>query len=163
AVFTPIWVGIGWHRFRLLGERPRWWLPRTHGQVSLDYLVGWVKLCIVGFPILLLAAISEVLAVPLTMIAVLFLGVSLPSIAVERPMGLRQGARIGLSYPMAVFTAVVLYSLVGFFIASIVAVQLFGQIGSLATALFLFWFLFMLNISLLTALYRVLIEGRDIP
>ena len=104
------WVAVGWHRFRLLGEAPRGWVPRFDGGLVLGYLGRSVLLGLaVGLIALGAGTVVAVLLLPLLgpgaqvvvlgamalvgMVLFYRLGVILPAGAVGRPMGFGEAMR----------------------------------------------------------------------
>ena len=170
--FVPIWVAVGWHRFVLLGEYPRIWFPRLHKDACLDYFVGLMKFLVallllsvfVVIPLSLFTPVTLILSelgYPVFQFAFLTLCVSLPGVAAGQDVQLRKGAFRALEMPKAIL-AVTFFLWVFQSLPSLLAGGPLGAVfGSLTYFLTSYWFLFMLNFGVLTALYQAVLQDAE--
>lgn len=173
VVFTFCWAAIGWHRFVLLEERPGALLPKLGGSSLKSYLSAGVRLIFVSVSLLIpLSFIVSILlqvmgslilfVFPIISVAVyaviLRLSLVLPGAAIGKPMSLGESA-IATSGKFATFIVVaVLLTVLGFLaVPGLVP----GYVG-LAFSIFLSWLSFALGISILTTLYGVYVEEREL-
>ncbi len=169
------WAAVGWHRFVLLEEQPGAILPKFSWPYTQSYLwaafrtflVLFVIVFLVMFVLPVLRAIGVGTSVFLFVIFiitiisyVLFFRISLvlPGAAVGKPMSLRQSWN-ATSGQIRTFLVIVVLS-VGFgFLAE--KVLLLGYVGWIISV-FLSWLSFAFGISILTTLYGVYVEKREL-
>lgn len=181
AAFGLLWAAVAWHRFVLLEEVPGL-VPPLHGDRVGAYLWGWVRLIgpliLVGVVIAVLAAAAVAAAAALGAppLAVLFLfGINvlaayaimrfslvLPAAAVGRSMGVfeswgrTKGARDAILIAAALLS--VLNAVIGLAGGALGLAGWPGTVLSLAFS----WFGFVLGLSILTAIYGHVVEGRPL-
>lgn len=178
AIVASLWIAVAWHRFVLTGEVPDSAVPPWHGGLILAYLGRSIMIALL-VAVALVAALIPMSAVmtmapgtglPLLLILLglavyLFFrfGVLLPAGAIERKMTLREAwAATGKdNNAMFVLTLIV--------VGMVVAVQLPAMLNpdpqslvNLIYSVVVGWFATMIGISILTTLYGVFVEGRDI-
>ncbi|CUH51488.1 hypothetical protein [Shimia marina] len=173
------WPLVNWHRFVLLEELPRSWVPTFHEQRVLSYLgnvvILWLLTLVVMIPLALIIFLSfsagfgkEVFwgLTPLyCFLAVLWLSVSiiLPAAAVGKPLRIREALAATNGAGWTLFLLLILVGILQIFL------EFIGQIISvlpdyvempvLAVGV-AFWGL--LNVSILTTLYGHYVEGRSL-
>ncbi|MGE4327395.1 MAG: hypothetical protein AB7E21_15035 [Pseudodonghicola sp.] len=180
---ATLWVAVAWHRYVLLAEYPGSVLPRFHGGRVLAYfgwslVLGVVLFALPGAVIALLAwtatggvikepsagVILPIVLAALVLVWVLArLSLVLPAAAIGERLGLRdswQATRpiaLGIIGLFALTFGFAMLLMVGVMLAYY-ALPLAGQI---AAAVFQ-WIMTLLQLSILTTLYGVYVEGRSL-
>lgn len=174
-----VWVAVAWHRFILLGEQTRGWIPDFSGRRMLSYfgksiLIGLVIVLVLMVPMMLIGMIGSpdsavtlllggALLSFLVLIVIYRLGAILPASSVDVRMRLREswtatsGAN-GSILALAFLTSVVQLLLS---LPSVVLSQIFGPLAVAWDAV-AGWFLLLVSISILTTLYGHFVEGRPL-
>ena len=176
-IFISAWVAVAWHRFILLEEYPGT-LPALSGRPVWPYAGRSVQLGLLLLALLIPAFIlvavlaaalggSPALEALLGLGAILYfsymslrLGLVLPATAIGRPMGFRQSWRETEPYATAILGTSVIIVLINGAVPQVSALlpnPLRGLIDLAAG-----WVTVMLGISVLTTLYGVIIERRDL-
>ncbi len=180
-VFTSIWVAIAWHRFILLEEHPTGFIPPLKKDRMIGYFVRGLLLTliflipsllvgiIVGFvaalqspgPIIVVGAISVVVFFALIIVSYR-LSIVLPAEAIGNRLSFSQafnathGATKGLIVILLCFVGLsVAIETVGLMFTFFPLLDLVYVVATTA-------FTSMLNISILTTLYGIYIENREI-
>ena len=178
AIIASLWIAVAWHRFVLVGERPKGWLPRWHGTNMLGYLgrsillglVVVIAVAIVSVPLGLLAAglPGLMLLVPFVIVAfgsVLFFrfGVVLPAAAIGEKVTFRRAwsAMQGESGTIVVLAALVVGASLLLQLPTLLSGDPYSLI-SLIYGLVVNWFATIIGISVLTTLYGHFIERRPV-
>ena len=178
AITASLWIAVAWHRYVLTGEAPEGALPQWHGGLILAYLgrslmIGLlISVAVIAtmIPIGMVMAAAPGAALPLMLLVValaayLFFrfAVMLPAGAVDRKLTLREAWTATGKEQEAVL--VVTLIVVGFS----VLVQLPAWLNpdprsaiNLVYNIVVGWFVTMIGISVLTTLYGLCVEGRDI-
>jgi len=181
AMFSGGWIAVGWHRFILLGERPRGIVPKLHSSLIWGYiwrgflifLVLFVPAFLIGFVAGIVVAVSgspdvSVAIVPLLIFPIgmfLFYRLSpiLPAAAIGQTLTLKDAWRATRGSTGPILSIVVLY-----FAYTLLMQYLFGNalltqglaplniVWSIVTG----WIGLMLGVSLLTTIYGHYVEGR---
>ena len=169
-------VAVAWHRFVLLEEETNTPFPAFHGPQVLAYFgkilllvlaVMAVAFC-VSIVIGLLSILSQVflaLYIPMGLaLAWGFYRLSpiLPAAAVGKPMTFREAWDTTEPYSTALFALIFVTFLVGLLVGLAFMLLAFVPIILVVVALVVNWFFMMLNISVLTTIYGVSVEGRQI-
>ncbi|MBY6120566.1 hypothetical protein [Mameliella alba] len=178
AIVASLWIAVAWHRYVLTGEEPDGAVPPWHGGLVLAYLGRSVMIALLVvvalvaalIPVTALMAMAPALGLPLMLMVValavyLFFrfGVMLPAGAIDRKMTLREAwAATGKDQEAMVVLTLLVTGMV-------VAVQLPAMLNpdphsliNLVYSVVVGWFATMIGISVLTTLYGVCVEGRDI-
>lgn len=180
------WVAVGWHRYRLLDEAPRGWVPRLEAGRVLRYLgysilvalaVGLIALgagtvaAVLLLPLFGPAAQIVVVGVMLMVALVLFyrLGLILPAVATGRSMGFGEAMRASAGHSR---TAVMLSLLTLALAAALEVPPLLdaaaaedGASGGMGPIAFAYrsvvqWIALMVGVSTLTAFYSHVTGSR---
>lgn len=173
SVYT--WVIVGWHRFVLLGEVPNGWLPNWHGRQNLDYflkgiLIGLtllIPLMVFGSVIAFIGTTALQSVLFTALFGVLFwflfmrLSLVLPAAALGVPM------KIGESWAVTKNASMTILGLAAILMGLNIVMGLFEKILAghgfmMLVALFLNAVIGLLSVSILTTLYGVLIEEREL-
>ena len=181
AAFGLLWAAVAWHRFVLLEEVPGI-VPALRGDRIGSYLWAWVRL--IG-PILLVGLVVAVIGAAIGAVAaalgspalalLLFFGLNvlavygtlrfslvLPAAAVGRSMGVFESwARTKEARDAILIAAALLAVLNGVIGAAGGALGLAGWPGTVLS-LGVSWFGFVLGLSILTAIYGHVVEGRPL-
>ncbi|MEY8142593.1 hypothetical protein [Falsihalocynthiibacter sp. CO-5D18] len=187
SIVAGLWIAVSWHRYVLLGENSGGVLPPFEGRVVLSYfwrgiligLVGFVVMFIIGF---IVGAIMYVLRPLLTslglnaeMILIFLLYIPafavfyrlspvLPAVALGKSMSLREawnatselrGAILTLAF-IVFAVSVALYWLTGLLFPT-------GLISMIIQNGVIGWISTMVGVSILTTIYGMAIEGRELP
>lgn len=172
-----LWAAVGWHRFVLLDEKPGLLLPKFNGDFIGSYLWAAVRVFFVAFllmiPILVvigLVALPDdglIIRVVATVLMIAFtalifrVSLVLPSAAVGHPMSLRQSWQATDGYFGALMLVAIAVTLLNRF-ASLSPEHLSSGIIVFFLMMFLNWLSIAVGISLLTTLYGVCIEKREL-
>lgn len=176
---VTIWIAVAWHRFILFEEYPSGFFPAFFPDRALAYLVTGFLLGLVLAGILLLGVFLPlqilagslgygllVVAIPVAIFAALVfirLSVMLPAVAVGRPLSLPEAWHITSGFTGAFFTLLIVSMgfqvlvqivLLVFAFVPVLQVILSIVIGTILVPL--------INISILTTLYGVFAEKRDL-
>lgn len=185
ALFTSVWIAVGWHRFILKNETPTGFVPAFVGRRNWAYFVrsfGIGLLCILAaFPLGMvggliafpffgeggpgfagIAIIFIVTYLPITMISYR-LSTALPGCALDAQSAFGAGWEATRG-ETATILALAVISVVVFFLGSFVGDFVLGgfSILRLAWSLLFGWFAIMVGLSILTTLYGHYIEGRPL-
>lgn len=173
-----LWVAVAWHRFVLLEEHGGS-LPTFHGGRMLSYffviLLLMVALALAGGVIGALAGLLFASVTPLFLVAVLAIAVAaiwtfyrlsplLPAAALGESMGVKQAWEATSELSGSVLAAALLLIFFSFLAAAaalLIMFQVSILIGVILIAV-LQWAYTMVGISILTTIYGVAVEGRDI-
>ncbi|WGW04600.1 hypothetical protein [Tropicibacter oceani] len=169
-----IWIVVNWHRFVLLEEYPRGWLPPFPVSLILGYFGRILMLVVIAVVLsiplgILVAAMGQAAMILLPIFWVIIMvgfyrvSVILPAGAVGKPMTLgqawtaTQGASgVILTFALILFAANFVLQLG---VAAIMAVSvLLGGLVSIAFSLVMG----LVGVSILTTLYGHYVEGREI-
>ena len=176
-VFISAWVAVAWHRFILLEEYPGL-LPALTGRPVWPYagrsiLLGLLLLALLIPAIIVVAVLaaalggSPALDALLGLGAIMYfsymslrLGLVLPATAIGRPMGFRQSWMATEPYATAILGTSVIIVLINGAVPQVSALlpNPLRSMLDLAAG----WVTVMLGISVLTTLYGVIIERRDL-
>ncbi|CUH86526.1 hypothetical protein PH5382_00439 [Phaeobacter sp. CECT 5382] len=173
-----LWVAVAWHRFVLLEEHGGS-LPTFHGRRMLSYffviLLLTVMLALVAGGAGALAGIVFGVATPLFAVAVFVVLVAvlwafyrlspmLPAAALGRPLGPAQAWAETTELSGAILVTGLSLIVVSLFCAAVAALIMFQVSILIGVILFgvLQWAYTMVGISILTTIYGIAIEGRDI-
>lgn len=171
------WIAVNWHRFVLLEEYPNA-IPRFPTQTVLGYIWQSIKISvplILGVLSVLIVVqllsfmlpmvVSIAFSVLILFIAGIFtmrLGITLPAASVGQKLTLREalqktdhlnGAIIGVIFLMLAVNVVATMIITG--------ITIIPFIG-LAIDLVVQWFMLLLGASLLTTIYGIAVEGREL-
>ncbi|UXX81899.1 hypothetical protein [Roseovarius pelagicus] len=173
-VFATIWFFVSWHRFILLEEYPKGWLPPLHREESIAYLraatwlfgIGIVALFVMVFVTAILGEVMFnifVLGVALLAFVIYRISPILPAAAVGRKMGFSevlvatQGASLTILMVM-----VFRYAASRVLDATVAgAADINGALGLIVFGVLTF-VLSLINVSILTTIYGHWVEGRPL-
>ncbi|MGP6088665.1 hypothetical protein [Antarctobacter jejuensis] len=178
AIFASLWIAVAWHRYILTGEFEEGAVPPWHGSLILGYLgrsimIGLIislALIAAGVPLFMLAnavpALGFFVLFAMALLAaylILRLGIILPAGAIGQKLTLgeawastskEQSTILALAVIVVVLSAVLqLPSWLNPEPRSVV-----NLVYNVVTG----WFVTMVGVSLLTTLFAVFIEGRNI-
>ncbi len=167
-----LWIFVAWHRFVLLEEYPKGWVPPLHFDRMLGYFgrgfMIIVLIAVIGLAASLISALLGPLGV-VVMIAVwiflivLFyrLSVVLPAVAIGRPMSFGDAWRATEGSTGAILLLVVIMAIVqlGLQVVFGVAISILPILG-IAVQVIVTLIFSLINVSILTTLYGHYIEGR---
>jgi len=181
--FLYLWIAVAWHRFVLVDEMPQTLLPPLHGDRMAAYfgrsvlmlLVILALIIVLGFinGIIIVATNGAPLALVLTTLLLIFVTLVLsyrlapmfPAAAIGRTLGLRD-AWAATAGANGTIVALALISAVAS-VAVDLPVYLFQAIPGGVIIAFLWtavtgWFKLLIGVSILTTLYGVFVEKRQI-
>ncbi len=181
TLVTSLWIAVAWHRYVLLEEEPGTVMPRFHGAEMVRYL--WATVLIS-----LLAILAALAAMLIVMVLMAILGPSpamgligmllmivpliyvfyrlspaLPAAAIGERMRLGEAWNATAPAGSAIFTIAILGALAGIIIE--IPALMDSNPGSLVNLIYsnvTGWILMMVGISVLTTIYGVYVEGREI-
>lgn len=169
--FVSVWIAVAWHRFILLGERPKGALPRVHLSQMLGYLWMTIQIMLVAGVVGMVVGLVGVLIVGPTSILILMVLVPviyvfyrispmLPTAALGQRLSMADAWKSTQSIQGPVFSAGLFATVGGFFITAIGAAMpgfLLGLLGSLITG----WLVVIVGVSVVSTIYRLAVEGGD--
>lgn len=192
ALIGSYWVAVGWHRFDILGERPRGFLPGGGGRVlpylgrvllvglltGLGFFVAGLIFAVAGDysptgfrfefgslpqPPTAKNVILTTVLFSVVMAGILRVSMVMPAAAIGRNMTFNESSRSMDRLPN--WTPLVLS--VVLHVLSILVGQITAEIGSGGLGQLLLWpfvslFWFMFGVALLTRLYGVCVIGRPL-
>ena len=183
-VFVSIWVAIAWHRYILLEEEGSL-LPNFYGRAVLEYFGAFLLVGLASgmLGLLVIIAVSLLFAflgpslyfflqesfIPLPAFFVMFwvtsrLSPVFPAVALGQKATMKEAWRATSKVPISIVMILPLFYLLNFGLGygiGIVAVPVSSFLGSLITAAAqCIWA--MVGISILTSIYGVVVEGREV-
>lgn len=172
SLCASLWIAVAWHRFVLLGEEPRGWVPQWPGGSILGYLwrsvllglsVGLVLVPVITVGIFLGPILMLALAVGVGAYLFFRLSPILPAIAVGHEMSFREawGKTAGESGTLVGLAGLMILASLIMQIPTMVS----GDPNSLVSLVYTIvvnWIATMIGISLLTTVYGHCVEGRGI-
>lgn len=184
SFFVTIWIFVAWHRFVLLEEYPVGWVPAFRVDRFFEYLgytlllfgVLFVAAICFAVPVVLIGVILSVIpglglivqVVPLlvlVLVYVAFLRFSpvLPAAAIGVPLGLGAAAKAtaGTNGMLILLAAILLIVQVGLAGILILALQVLPILG-IASQTIIGLVMSLVNVSVLTAMYGVFVEKREL-
>jgi len=184
AIVAFVWVAVAWHRYVLLDEMPAGQLPEFNSNRLLSYggyslligLIGFALSVIVSMvvgivAIPLLSMVGVFITTALALAAVLIVGYQLapilPSIAIGKPITLRQAWEATNSANVPIIVLAVLSAIAALVIdIPAIILAMAGPIGGFLAVLWTLatgWVKMIVGVSILTTLYGHYVEGRAIP
>lgn len=172
SLCASLWIAVAWHRFVLLGEEPRGWLPQWPGGTILGYLwrsvllglsVGLVLVPVITLGIFLGPMLMLALAVGVGAYMFFRLSPILPGIAVGQEISFREawGKTSGESGTLVGLAVLMILASLIMQIPTMVSGDP-NSVVSLVYTIVVNWFATMIGISLLTTVYGHCVEGRGI-
>ena len=184
AIVAFVWVAVAWHRYVLLDEVPAGQFPEFNSSRLLSYGGYSLLIGLIGFVLsFIVSAVVGIIAIPLlnvvgvfitgllALAAVLIVGYRLapilPSIAIGKPITLRQAWEATNSANVPIIMLAVLSAVAALVIdipAFVFAMA--GPIGGFLAVLWTLatgWVKMIVGVSILTTLYGHYIEGRASP
>ena len=170
------WAAVGWHRYVLLEEKPSGFMPKWHGAEIKSYVGYMVVLFLVAIVVAIAAGIvgsvgallGPLVVVVFVILAIVMmaifycLSIALPSRAIGEKMGLGQSWAAGKPHfktMLMLAVIVIIFSLVlGLVSGFLGLIPVVGIIVEIVVQ----WFNTMLGISILTALFGVFVQNRDV-
>ena len=185
VAITALWIAVAWHRFILMGEAPRGWIPAFHGarlwayflrslgQALVTGLVAVILGMVVGFVVDLLFPTDEGVVkltaiVLLVFLPVLTLGLrlwaGLPGAAIDGGQGFGAGwdATEGATGTLLALTGIGILAQLGLSLVGSALDYANLWILSAAWQLVVSWLVTMVGVSVLTTLYGHYVEGRPL-
>ncbi|WP_282078508.1 hypothetical protein [Epibacterium ulvae] len=174
--FLILWVVVGWHRFVLLEEYPRF-LSRPHVGRIFSYIWHMVGLgllfALVSLPLmfLILATVSnspfELMPLLIAIIFVAFfilfrVSVILPAAAIGAPISITTAWSSTKGANGAIFVLLLLSSFANYLVENVFEFLITGSLigGVFGLVGLIIWS--MINVSVITTLYGYYVEGRPI-
>gem|GEM_PF-2693784 len=182
ALIVYIWIIVGWHRFILLGEIPRGYLPNWHGARNMSYFVKALLIALLMvLPILLYATLMGLLFGPEGLhssepaLSVLFtfifsvaisyvslrLSMVLPAVAIGNNMAFKESWRITESASLSMLNVSLVLS--ALYLIPMFLEQCFsGHLIPAVMAIIINSVVTFFSISILTTYYGMLVEAREL-
>lgn len=179
-VIALLWTAVAWHRYCLLTEYPRGIFPPFNGNRILSYvghslMLGILFLIVggalaLGFFVVInglnvgvLGALLFAVCVFLIAVCSLRLGIILPAAAIGEPVGLGQAWEATKPLNKTIMVLLLFLMLLGLAIGVVSAIlgaisPMLGVLGDALGGLLQM----LMNLSILTTLYGIAIQGRDI-
>ena len=173
ALVTSIWIAVAWHRFVLLAEMPKGWLPQWPSGHIMGYLWRSILLALIVAVVVVPVATVFALLGSLVLATAASVGIGsyaffrlspvLPAIAVGQDMS------FGDALAATRDSGATLFGLAGLMILGSLLLQMPtilsgdpGSVISLVYGIVVGWFATMIGVSLLTTVYGHYVEGRAI-
>lgn len=179
SMITYCWAAVGWHRYILLEEYGHGIAPEWHGSYILSYLgrsfligiiavglgiAGMLAMGIV-FSILPFEAVAFLLMIGFSMgltWVITRIGLILPAAALGKPMRVGESWKATEPVSTDLLVPVVIIS-IAMTILNQLAAALFGTSALVMVPMALiYWVQILLNLSLMTTLYGIQIQGRHL-
>lgn len=175
AIFISVnlWIMVGWHRYILLAEAPNGYFANWHGRQNFDYFVKGILIMLIlliplfafGIVIALFGGVFAFLFLLIFGVIFTFLYIRislvLPAAALGVPMKIGESWAVTKDASMTILGLAVMS--VGLGIVMGLFDQLIGDQGIMTfVALFLNAAIGLLSVSIITTLYGVLVEGREL-
>ena len=184
ALLLFAWAAVAWHRYVLIEETPRPLALPEAGAVTA-YAWAMIRVGLIAVAVLLAVGLAGLLvgaglagalgdgallpvvalgfgASVLFSYALLRFSMVLPSAAVGRPMSLRESWRATHPARNAVLVAALLLGVLQYMLQLVGAALLLAGLPGFLLSLLVTWASAMIGLSILTALYGVLVEGRPV-
>ena len=169
------WAAVAWHRYSLLSERPGALLPRFDSQLFWSYVGAAIRVCAMGLllflPLLVVAGIllqatgnlvliGLMMIVPMILISARILRYSLilPAAALGQRMTLTEALKASEDNSGAFIALSLLLTVAG----NLAEADISAGWTGLAIGLILTWASIALSLAVLTTLYGVCVENRDL-
>jgi hypothetical protein len=173
AVVASLWIAVSWHRYVLLSEEPKGWLPAWPGGKVFGYLGRSILIALALMLVLVpVGFLTSVLGIPdLTIVISIGIGAYfffrlspiLPAISVGKDMKIRD------AFNATKDGGSTLLGLAGLMIAGTLITQLPTMLSgdpnsllSLVYGIVVNWFAMIIGVSLLTTVYGHYVEKREI-
>ena len=179
------WIAVGWHRFVLLGETPQNLIPAWKTDFVLGYTLKavWIAviLCFILVPIAVILGLvfGFLLAFDSASGFILFIGFSLGSIVLMalfyrlslvlpgRAVGKNMNLKESWQQSKHLSTGIWVLSLLIFVLFAVASLPEYFITGNITTsgsiwAILTSWVFTLIGASVLTTLYSVIVEGREI-
>lgn len=180
SVITSLWIAVSWHRYVLLEENPSAVVPPFRGDQILSYLGKTILLglllAITGFMVgMILALVFGMIAGPVGVMVSVFLtfgllvylsyrfALVLPATAIGQPLTFAES--LGKTSPAS--GAIIQLSVIAIGFAVLIELPQFmnADPNSIVNIIYIYvlgWITMMVGISILTTLYGVYVEGREL-
>lgn len=180
GLLTSLWIAVLWHRFVLLGQTPETVIPPLYAGMVLIYLGKTIQLSLMlavvgvvlgGFIGLALAPILGALAsvsIPLILLGALLylsyrLGLIFPAVALSKAMTFRKS----WSKTTAASGAIAQLAVIAVIFAILIQIpsNMNPDPTSIINLIYSYvvgWIAMMVGISVLTTLYGIYVEGREL-
>lgn len=168
------WAAVVWHRYVLLQEYPKGWLPTVQPDLIFAYLVQIflisLAMMVAAVPLALLlglivaaaSGIGLVFGIAGVFVVLLWLSLRfslvLPAVSVGGKMSLKESWSQTAHYSQDLFWLAGILALIG---GTFGYLPLTGVLGMVLSVIF-GWFSILLGASVLTTVYGVVVEGREI-
>ncbi|KAB7613738.1 hypothetical protein F9L33_10215 [Amylibacter sp. SFDW26] len=172
-----LWVIVGWHRFILLGEGPNRFFPNWHGDQNIAYFLSSLMIFLTMIiPMLIFGAIVASIGISggytvffimsfLFSLFIWFIGTRislvLPAAAIGTPMKISESWEATEGENMTIFKLALMLSAITAIVGLLVKAIAFNIVGILLAQL-LNGLLGLYSVSIITTLYGVLIEKREL-
>ena len=179
VVFAVVfWIAVSWHRYVLLEEYPSGFLPVFRTDRILAYFGRGILLALIMLvffvPIMFvvvgllgavpaLGAIVGIIVYAFVVVAVMRLSITLPATAIGQPVGFGEAWEATKGYGGAILILLAVSFV--FQVLVQLAIALFSFIpllGALVSIFFAMLIIPMINLSILTTMYGVFIEKRQL-
>ncbi len=181
TLITSLWIAVAWHRFVLLEEEPGAIMPKFHAAEMARYfgislLISLIML-VIGFAAMIVMMILMSIAGPspfmmligtfvviIPLVYVFYrLSPALPAAAIGRRLSLGEAWNATAPAGSAIFTIAILGAVAGIILQlpSVLDANP-GSIINLVYGQVTGWIVMMVGISVLTTIYGVYVEGREI-
>lgn len=176
-LITACWIVVEWHRFVLLAEYPKGWIPQFRVDRVLSYVGHGFLLGFAAVILLIPVAIASGIASSMSQssgVVVLGLGalgvivclyrlvVLLPAAAIGQPLTFKQAWDATRGAEGAIFVLLIVSGLiqgaVNLITAPLMGVSIVGALAVFAVTLILY----LVNVSILTTMYGVFVEKREL-
>jgi hypothetical protein len=169
-VLITIWVFVSWHRYVLMEEYPKGWIPAFRTDRILSYVGHGLKLMLLMFCISVLVVLLVVVTGGIAF--VLFLAVAViiyrfvaifPAAAIGEPLTLREAWNATKGSTGSIIVMLLLFFVLQLVLSgAIAAMQSIAPILGLASQMTVTLFMSLVNVSVMTTFYGHYVQGRPI-
>lgn len=172
--FASVWTFVNWHRFILLSEYPKGWIPPMRQDVGLAYAMAALKL--IGFWVVSLFILIFIVAIALPgfswillvgNIVLIFVVLRLSPILPAAALGVKMGVIEALTATQSVSAAILVIMAARYGVDRAVQLVVDGAADVNEGMGLILWagltlFLSLVNASILTTLYGYCVQGRSL-
>jgi hypothetical protein len=165
-----IWVFVSWHRYVLMEEYPKGWIPTFRTDRILSYIGNGLKLMLLMFCISVLVVLLAVVTGGIAFVLILAVAVIsyrfvaiFPAAAIGEPMTLREAWNATKGSTGSIIVMLLLFFVLQLVLSgAIAAMQSIAPILGLASQMTVALFMTLVNVSVMTTFYGHYVQGRPI-
>jgi hypothetical protein len=169
-ILITIWIFVSWHRYVLMEEYPKGWIPAFRMDRILSYIGHGLKLLLAMFGISVLIVLLSVATGGIAFVLILAVAVIiyrfvaiLPAAAIGEPLTLREAWNATRGSTGSIIVMLLLFFVLQLVLSgAIAAMQSIAPILGLASQMTVTLFMSLVNVSVMTTFYGHYVQGRPI-